>query len=121
LTHAHDRGGPTAAGGKTAKFSFFTSMSDLVRLVMRSQARGLKTRLAGALVLVLLGKLAGVTAPLYIGRAIDRLTHGHGPGDTILLAFAAFAGAWVLLGLLASAVPFIRDSIFTPVSQAAAS
>ncbi|MBS0409178.1 MAG: ABC transporter ATP-binding protein/permease [Proteobacteria bacterium] len=94
-------------------------MADLVRLVMRSQAKGLKSRLAAALVLVLLGKLAGVTAPLYIGRAIDHLTHGHGTTETVLLAFAAFAGAWVMLGLLASAVPFIRDSIFTPVSQAA--
>ena len=125
MTLAHDRGSPpaaaaaAAAAGKAPKFSFFTSMADLVRLVMRSQARGLKTRLAAALALVLLGKLAGVTAPLYIGRAIDHLTHGQGPAQTVLLALAAFAGAWVLLGLLASAVPFIRDSIFTPVSQAA--
>jgi ATP-binding cassette subfamily B protein len=111
--------GPPAAGVKTAKFSFFSSMGDLAGLVLRSRAKGLKIRLSAALVLVLLGKLAGVTAPLYIGRAIDRLTHGHGAGETVLMAFAMFAGAWVLLGLLSSAVPFVRDSIFTPVSQAA--
>jgi len=105
--------------GKASRFSFFTSMADLGRLVARSQAMGLKRRLALALVLVLAGKLAGVIAPLWIGKGIDYLGHGRGEVQAILIAFVGFAGAWVLLNLLSQAIPFIRDSVFTPVSQAA--
>ncbi len=117
---AHEMGGALpAAGLGPGRFSFWSSMADLVRLVLRSGAKGLKTRLAFALALVLIGKLAGVTAPLWIRSAIDQLGKGHAGADAVLIGFAGFAGGWVLLGMLASAVPFVRDSIFTPVSQAA--
>ncbi len=52
-------------------------MVDLGRLVMRSKARGLKTRLAAALGLVLLGKWTGVIGPLMIQGAIDHLNKGR--------------------------------------------
>ncbi|MGA0600855.1 ABCB family ABC transporter ATP-binding protein/permease [Caulobacter sp. KR2-114] len=112
----HGGGAPAAKG---SRFSFFSSMADLGRLVARSQATGLKRRLALALALVLIGKLAGVVAPLWIGKGIDYLGHGRGEVEAILIAFVGFAGAWVLLNLLSQAIPFIRDSVFTPVSQAA--
>ncbi len=111
-------GAAAPASGKTS-FSFFTSMADLGRLVLRSQAKGLKRRLGLALALVLIGKLAGVIAPLWIGKGIDYLGHGRGEVEAILIAFVGFAGAWVLLNLLSQAIPFVRDSVFTPVSQGA--
>jgi len=101
------------------KFSFWTSMGDLVRLVARSRAKGLKTRLFAALTLVLVGKWTGVNAPIWIGRAIDALSHGKSVGQTVFAVFAGLAAAWVLLRFISNVTPLIRDAIFTPVSQQA--
>ena len=69
-------------------------MGDLIRLVLRSRAQGLKVRLAGALFLVLIGKWTGVVGPLLISHAIDRLNHHHadanmvGGGQAVFVAFS---------------------------------
>jgi ATP-binding cassette subfamily B protein len=94
-------------------------MADLIRLVMRSRAQGLKARLAVALSLVLLGKWTGVFGPLLISRAIDQLNAGRSGGHAVLVAFAGLALGYVLMRLVANAAPFLRDSIFNPVSQMA--
>ncbi|HEY3798827.1 MAG TPA: ABC transporter ATP-binding protein/permease [Caulobacteraceae bacterium] len=102
------------------KFNFWSSMAELVRLVRRSRAQGLKTRLGIALILVLIGKATGVYAPVLIGEAIDKVRHGHGDaGSAIFAVFAGLAGGWVLLRFISNATPLIRDAIFTPVSQQA--
>lgn len=101
------------------RFNFFTSMLDLVRLVSRSRARGLKTRLAFSLALVLIGKWAGVVGPLLIQGAIDQLNHGRVGAQPVFIAFTGFALGWVALRFLAAVAPYIRDAVFTPVSQAA--
>ncbi len=114
-----------AAPGEAPRFSFWTSMADLTRLVLRSRARGLKGRLAVALVLVLLGKWTGVIGPLFLSGAIDRLNAGHAAGghgaggQAVFVAFAGLALGWVGLRFVAGVAPYLRDAIFTPVSQAA--
>ena len=116
--HGPAMGRPMAPDGAikpAARFSFWSSMADLVRLVARSKAPGLKTRLVVALTLVLIGKLAGVTAPLMFRDGLDLLGH---PSATFL-AFAGFATLFVLLQFVANTAPYMRDSTFTPVSQAA--
>jgi len=107
--------GPTTA----TAFNFWSSMADLVRLVLRSRAQGLKTRLGVALFLVLLGKWTGVTGPLLISRAIDKLNLHQSGGHAVFVAFAGLAIGWVLLRFIAGTAPYIRDAIFTPVSQMA--
>jgi ATP-binding cassette subfamily B protein len=94
-------------------------MLDLGRLVLRSRAKGLKSRLAVALGLVLLGKWTGVIGPLLVQAAIDRLNKGQGLGEEAFIAFAGLALAWVALRFIAGVTPYIRDAIFTPVSQRA--
>jgi ATP-binding cassette subfamily B protein len=94
-------------------------MADLLRLVLRSKAAGLKRRLASALLLVLAGKATGVIAPLFLQQAIDRLNHGRGAGEAMFTAFVALALGWVVLRFIAGATPYARDAIFTPVSQKA--
>ena len=116
--HGPAMGRPLAPDGAVkapAKFSFWSSMADLARLVMRSKAQGLKTRLLVALTLVLIGKLAGVTAPLMFRNGLDLLGH---PAATFV-SFAGFAALFVLLQFVANTAPYMRDSTFTPVSQAA--
>ena len=109
-------GGVVAPG---AKFSFWSSMGDLVRLVLRSKAKGLRTRLGAALGLVLVGKWTGVVGPLLIQHAIDTLNHGRSQGEAVFVAFTGLVIGWVLLRFVAGTAPYVRDAIFTPVSQEA--
>ncbi|HEY2658824.1 MAG TPA: ABC transporter ATP-binding protein/permease [Caulobacteraceae bacterium] len=94
-------------------------MADLARLVGRSKAGGLKTRLGVALGLVLVGKWTGVYAPVLIGRAIDQLGKGRSAAESLGVGFIGFALGWVFLRFISNATPYARDSIFTPVSQMA--
>ncbi|HEX4179539.1 MAG TPA: ABC transporter ATP-binding protein/permease [Caulobacteraceae bacterium] len=110
---------PGAAPAAGARFSFWSSMGDLARLVMRSRAAGLKSRLAAALALVLIGKWTGVYAPLLLGRAVNALAHGRGAQVSLTAAFISLVVGYALLRFIAGAAPLARDSIFTPVSQMA--
>ncbi len=110
---------PTLALPAPAKFNFWTSMADLLRLVARSKAKGLKRRLLVALTLVVAGKWAGVTGPLLIQSAIDHLNHGRAAGQAVFVAFAGLIAGWVALRFVSGAAPYAREAIFTPVSQRA--
>lgn len=109
---------PGAISPASIKFDFWKSMAELGRLVMRSGAPNLRLRLVAALVLVLIGKLAGVTAPVAVGKAIDTLTPAAGAAVTVGVGFVGFALAFAGLRLLSACAPYARDAIFTPVSQA---
>ena len=125
MGHGPHGGMAGAAAPAAAPFSFFDSMGDLVRLVLRSRAQGLKSRLLAALVLVLLGKLAGVVSPIFLGEAVNILEDGlHHPSAAHLAAglSAAFIGVMLIavaLRMVSAAAPLLRDMIFQPVSQAA--
>ncbi|HEX2561900.1 MAG TPA: ABC transporter ATP-binding protein/permease [Phenylobacterium sp.] len=100
------------------KFDVKASLADLGRLVMRSGAPQLRLRIAVALGLVFVGKLAAVGAPLMIGDAINSLAPGAGAaGVAVTDAFLTFALAFAGLRLIAACAPYARDAIFTVVSQ----
>ena len=122
MTYAHPgtRHNAAPVGGPTAtRFSAWTSIRDLIGLVLRSKARGLKTRLSVALALVIAGKWAGVIGPLALSAAIDRLNHGQSAAHGVFVAFAGLAIGWIGLNFVAAVIPFMREAIFTPVSQTA--
>ena len=98
-----------AVAPASAKFNFWSSMGDLGSLVLRSRARGLKSRLCAALGLVILGKWTGVIGPLFIQRAIDRLNHGRATPDAAFTAFAGLVIGWVILRFIAGVAPYLRD------------
>jgi ATP-binding cassette subfamily B protein len=110
---------PDAVVSPGAKFSFWSSMGDLVRLVLRSRAKGLRVRLGVALALVLIGKWTGVVGPLLIQHAIDTLNRGRSQGEAVFVAFVGLVVGWVMLRFVAGTAPYLRDAIFTPVSQEA--
>ena len=109
-------GGVPAAAG--VRFSFWRSMGDLGRLVMRSGAPWLRTRIAAALGLVLVGKFAGVWAPVALGDAISGLKGPSLGAATLSMTFILGALAYSGLNLIATWTPYVRDAIFTRVSQA---
>ncbi len=96
-----------------------SALGDLVDLVLRSRAPGLRWRLTAALTLTLAGKIAGVVAPLLLGAAVNRLTAGQDAAVQVSAAFAALALGWTGIRFLSAAAPQLRDAIFTPVAQAA--
>ena len=98
-------------------FRFWPAMADLGQLVMRSGAPQLRLRLAAAVVLVLVGKLAAVISPVMLGEAINTLSV---PGGVVAIGggFVALALAFAGLRLLSACAPFARDAVFTAVSQA---
>jgi ATP-binding cassette subfamily B protein len=102
-----------------AKLSLLAALADLWRLIMRSEAPGLRWRTTTALLLIVTGKAVGVWSPFMIGRAVNALAKGQGPAEALFLAFAGLAVGWAALRFLATAAPQARDAIFTPVSQAA--
>ena len=107
---------PGGVAAPTVTFNFWTSMRDLGRLVLRSQAPQLRLRLVMALGLVFLGKVAGVWSPVALGDAINHLAPKGGlPSFPLFVLGALTASA---LGLAAAAAPYMRDAIFLRVSQA---
>jgi ATP-binding cassette subfamily B protein len=97
----------------------FTALADLIGLVLRSRAPGLRWRLTASLSLTLAGKVAGVLAPLLLGAAVNRLAAGQDAAMQVSATFAALALGWAGIRLLSAAAPQLRDAIFTPVAQAA--
>ncbi len=97
------------------------ALADLARLIGRSRAPQLKTRLITAFILTVAGKALGVFAPLALGAAVNQLAGeaGAGVGVSFGLGFAGLAIGWALIRFLSAAAPQARDAIFTPVSEAA--
>jgi ABC-type transport system involved in Fe-S cluster assembly fused permease/ATPase subunit len=119
VTHAYFARGrfsePGAVSPPEVRFSFWNSMADLGRLVARSGAPQLRLRVTAALVLVFVGKLAGVISPVFFGDAINALAPKTGPGSFPLFVSGVLASTAALL--VAAGAPYIRDAVFTRVSQ----
>lgn len=98
---------------------FWSAMGDLFRLVLRSNAPGLRWRVTLALAFTLIGKALGVLAPLLLGAAVNRLAAGQGAAATVTWTFAGLAAGWALVRFISAAAPQARDAVFTPVAQAA--
>jgi ABC-type transport system involved in Fe-S cluster assembly fused permease/ATPase subunit len=120
-TSAPSRGQAVADGiaPPEVKVRFFSAMGDLIGLVLRSRAPGLRWRLTAALAFTLAGKVLGVLAPLLLGAAVNQLAAGQSAAVQVSMTFAGFAVGWAAIRFLAAAAPQLRDAIFTPVAQAA--
>ncbi len=107
--------------GEDRKVKPLTAMGDLIGLVLRSRAPGLRWRLTVSLLLTLAGKVVGVLAPLLLGAAVNKLAKGQGAAAQAGLGFGALILGWALVRFISAAAPQARDAIFTPISQAALS
>jgi ABC-type transport system involved in Fe-S cluster assembly fused permease/ATPase subunit len=107
------------AGLKPEGPSTLQALTDLVRLVGRSNAPQLRLRLIGAVLLTLAGKALGVLAPLVLGAAVNALAVGQGTVAAVGWGFGGFAIGWALVRLLSSTAPQLADVVFAPVRSAA--
>jgi len=120
--HRSDPGVATTTGEPGLKPrgpSTLQALTDLARLVGRSNAPQLRLRLTAAVLLTLAGKALGVLAPLVLGAAVNRLASGQGTVVAVGWGFAAFAVGWALVRLLSSTAPQLADVVFAPVRSAA--
>ncbi|MFT4914126.1 MAG: ABC-type transport system involved in Fe-S cluster assembly fused permease/ATPase subunit [Brevundimonas sp.] len=120
--HRSDPGVAAAAGDSGLKPkgpSTLQALTDLVRLVGRSNAPQLRLRLVGAVLLTLAGKALGVLAPLVLGAAVNSLASGQGTAAAVGWGFGGFAVGWALVRLLSSTAPQLADVVFAPVRSAA--
>jgi len=99
--------------------STLQALTDLVRLVGRSNAPQLRLRLIAAVLLTLSGKALGVLAPLVLGAAVNALASGQGTVAAVGWGFGGFAVGWALVRLLSSTAPQLADVVFAPVRSAA--
>lgn len=97
----------------------WAALLEIAHLVGRSGAPFLKLRLGAAVALTIAGKIAGVLAPLLLGKAVNSLAAGQSAPVQVGVAFAGLAVGWAVIRMLATAAPQLRDIVFGVASQAA--
>jgi ATP-binding cassette subfamily B protein len=115
----HGRPADQEVSPKDVKLKTLPVLTDLVRLVLRSRADGLWWRLSMAVGLTLFGAVAGVLAPLLLGKAMNALSAGQTAAVQVSVAFAGLAIGWAAIRFASAAAPQVRDALFTPVGQTA--
>jgi len=68
-----------------------------------------------SLALTIVAKLFAVAAPVFFGDAVNRL----GAGEAAIAAVVTALLLWSLARFMAACLPYVRDAIFAPISQAA--
>jgi ABC-type transport system involved in Fe-S cluster assembly fused permease/ATPase subunit len=116
---ARDRGRGETPQAAPKPPRFMAAMTDLVGLLLRSRAPGLRWRLSAALVLTFAGKAIGVGAPLLLGAAVNRLSAHGSPATGMAYGFVGLILGWAFLRFIAAAAPQARDALFQSVSLTA--
>ena len=116
---AHARPADRDVAPKGTKVNTWPALIDLFRLVLRARARYAGLRLLAAVAFMVAGAFAGVYAPVYLGEAVNSLSHGRSAGAQVSIAFAALALGFAGVRFISAAAPNLRDAIFTSVGQAA--
>lgn len=84
-------------------------------ILARPELRSWRPMMVVSLGLTLAGKLFAVAAPVYFGQAVNQLADGQ----AALASVAAAIAFWSLARFLSACLPYARDAIFAPISQAA--
>ena len=115
----HGGSAPDPGEPPPPKLSVWKVMGEVLDLVGRSRAPQLRLRLVGAVVFTLGGRMAGVLAPLLLGKAVNILAAKGPAAAQVAWGFAGLAAGWALIRFLSQAGPNLRDIVFGPVAQAA--
>jgi ABC-type transport system involved in Fe-S cluster assembly fused permease/ATPase subunit len=85
------------------------------QILARPELRRWRPAMAVALLFTIVSKLFAVAAPVYFGDAVNRL----GAGEAAIGAIAMAIALWSVARFMSACLPYARDAIFAPVSQAA--
>jgi ATP-binding cassette subfamily B protein len=94
---------------------FVASLGRVFAILGRHELAPWRWSMAVAFGLTLIAKLLSVISPVFFGEAVNRLADGKEAAGLMTAALAA----WVATRLLASTLPYARDALFAPISQAA--
>ncbi len=100
--------------GQAAPFG--QSVGRMFAVLFRPEMKRWRFRIALAFLLTVGAKGLAVTAPVFLGEGINRLTAGEGAAAAGP-SFVAFIVLFATARFSASALPAIRDSFFTVVTQ----
>ncbi len=124
---SHERGHgssteQTATPDQSAGRGFLLAVGRMLAVLARSDLKRWRFRMGAALILTVVSKGFAVSAPVFMGQGINRLSGPAGTAQVEILgtAGAAFAGFFILFALarfLSNALPYLRDSFFARVSQ----
>lgn len=104
--------------GEAAPFA--RSVGRMFAILFRPEMRRWRFRIALAFFLTVASKGFAVMAPVFMGEGINALTGDPAPGKFLAelgLSFLAFFGLFAGARFLAAALPFLRDSFFSIVTQ----
>jgi ABC-type transport system involved in Fe-S cluster assembly fused permease/ATPase subunit len=91
------------------------SMLRIGQILARPELRRWRPAMAFALLFTIVSKLFAVAAPVYFGDAVNKLSAGEQAIGAVAIAIAL----WSVARFLSACLPYARDAIFAPVSQAA--
>jgi ATP-binding cassette subfamily B protein len=109
---------PPAEQDKTEpSANLFHAIGRILVLIGGLGGAGVKARIALALCLTIVAKIAAVASPLYLADGVNKISQGDASGA--LPVFIGLAGIWSALRFFGAALPNLRDAIFQPVSEEA--
>jgi ABC-type transport system involved in Fe-S cluster assembly fused permease/ATPase subunit len=91
------------------------SMLRIGQILARPELKRWRPAMVIALMFTIVSKLFAVAAPVYFGDAVNKLSAGEQAIGAVALAIAL----WSVARFLSACLPYARDAIFAPVSQAA--
>jgi ABC-type transport system involved in Fe-S cluster assembly fused permease/ATPase subunit len=91
------------------------SMLRIGQILARPELTRWRPAMAFALLFTIVSKLFAVAAPVYFGDAVNKLSAGEQAIGAVAIAIAL----WSVARFLSACLPYARDAIFAPVSQAA--
>lgn len=104
---------PDDIESKSEAAPFGRSVKRMFMVLFRPEMRHWRFRIALAFILTVASKGLSVIAPVFMGEGINAVTGEAAALSAVFLFFIAFAGA----RFLAAALPMIRDSFFSVVTQ----
>ncbi len=111
--HAHGKSPSDIDGLETGDAGLGVSLARIGQIMARPELKRWRLVMLAALVLTLASKVFAVYAPVFFGDAINKMT---GPGAT-MAAVIMLIGWWTGARILSSNLPYLRDALFSPVSQ----
>ena len=94
---------------------FGRSLARMFKVLLRPDLAKWRPRIVVAFILTVASKGLAVIAPVFMGNGVNRLIDGEAAGAG--LSFATFFILFAAARLSANGLPYVRDGLFSPVTQ----